>query len=57
MGLGKTLTMLTVIVQSLPRAIAFAIAGTTAPSDYWRMVTPSKSTLVIVPSSRKSLKM
>lgn len=53
MGLGKTLATLAVIVGSLKSALDFASENTRADSEKWRNNVPSKSTLVIVPSSRK----
>jgi SWI/SNF-related matrix-associated actin-dependent regulator of chromatin subfamily A3 len=53
MGLGKTLSMLTVIVDSLQRALDCAVAHTRGPTTYWQEVTPSKTTLVVVPSTCK----
>lgn len=53
MGLGKTLSMLAAIVASLERAFEYAFNSTMAPIEYWSEVTPSKSTLVLVPSARK----
>ena len=51
MGLGKTLSMLAAIVVSLDDALRFAYNSTRAPIQYWQDITPSKSTLVIVPSA------
>lgn len=53
MGLGKTLSVLAVIVASLSRAFDFAFAKTRAAPSHWEHNVPSKTTLVIVPSSRK----
>jgi SWI/SNF-related matrix-associated actin-dependent regulator of chromatin subfamily A3 len=53
MGLGKTLSALAVIVDSLGRALDYAVTRTRGSTTYWQEVTPSKTTLVIVPSSRK----
>jgi SWI/SNF-related matrix-associated actin-dependent regulator of chromatin subfamily A3 len=53
MGLGKTLSMLAAVVASLTRAVEHAFSTTRGPTSYWRDKTPSKCTLVIVPSARK----
>jgi SWI/SNF-related matrix-associated actin-dependent regulator of chromatin subfamily A3 len=53
MGLGKTLSTLAVIVNSLGRALDYAVSHTRGSTTYWQEVTPSKTTLVVVPSSRK----
>jgi SWI/SNF-related matrix-associated actin-dependent regulator of chromatin subfamily A3 len=55
MGLGKTLSTLAVIMDSLGRALDYAVAHTRGSTTYWQEVTPSKTTLVIAPSSRKQL--
>jgi SWI/SNF-related matrix-associated actin-dependent regulator of chromatin subfamily A3 len=54
MGLGKTLPMLAAIVNSTQRALEFAFTNTRAPTRDWQSITPSKATLVIVPSACKS---
>jgi SWI/SNF-related matrix-associated actin-dependent regulator of chromatin subfamily A3 len=53
MGLGKTLSTLAVIVDSLGRALDYAVTHTRGSTTYWQEVTPSKTTLIVVPSSRK----
>jgi SWI/SNF-related matrix-associated actin-dependent regulator of chromatin subfamily A3 len=55
MGLGKTLSMLAQIVRSLPQALDFAASRTAAAPSAWKDLVPSKSTLVVVPSTRKSV--
>lgn len=54
MGLGKTLSMLAAIVVSLDRALEYAFTSTRAPTVQWQDNTPSKGTLIIVPSACKS---
>lgn len=51
MGLGKTLSTLAVVVGSLGRALDFAIARTRTDPQHWHNIVPSKTTLVVVPSS------
>jgi len=51
MGLGKTLSMLAAVVASLGQALQYAYSSTQAPMQYWQDITPSKCTLVIVPSA------
>jgi SNF2 family DNA or RNA helicase len=51
MGLGKTLSMLAVIVDSLGRALEYAVTHTRGSTAHWQEVIPSKTTLVVVPSS------
>jgi SWI/SNF-related matrix-associated actin-dependent regulator of chromatin subfamily A3 len=53
MGLGKTLSMLAAIVASHGQALESAYTRTRAATQYWLDITPSKGTLVIVPSARK----
>jgi SWI/SNF-related matrix-associated actin-dependent regulator of chromatin subfamily A3 len=53
MGLGKTLSVLAVIVDSLGRAVEYAVTHTRGSTTYWQEVTPSKTTLVVLPSSCK----
>lgn len=54
MGLGKTLSTLAVIVASLARAIDFAVSNTEARPALWHDLVPCKTTLVVVPSARKT---
>jgi SNF2 family DNA or RNA helicase len=53
MGLGKTLSMLAAVVTSATQAFQYAFSGTRAPATLWQDLTPSKCTLVVVPSSCK----
>lgn len=53
MGLGKTLSMLAAVVASAPQAVEHAFISTRAPTLHWQDITPSKSTLVVVPSACK----
>jgi SWI/SNF-related matrix-associated actin-dependent regulator of chromatin subfamily A3 len=55
MGLGKTLSMLAAVVSSATKAIEYAFSNTRADASHWQDITPSKSTLVVVPSACKSL--
>jgi SWI/SNF-related matrix-associated actin-dependent regulator of chromatin subfamily A3 len=55
MGLGKTLSMLAAVVASATQAIEYAFSSTRAPALHWQDITPSKSTLVVVPSACKPL--
>jgi len=50
MGLGKSLTMISVIVSSLDRALEYAVANTHGIQDLHRRIVPSKATLIVVPS-------
>ena len=53
-GLGKTLSMLSVIVSSLQRAGSFESSRAQMVAQSMEDVIASKATLVIVPSARKS---
>lgn len=53
MGLGKTLTVLSAIVHSMNEASYFIMpARETSPGD--DLARPTRATLVVVPSTRKS---
>jgi len=54
MGLGKTLSMLAAVVASGTQAVQYAFSSTRAPTTSWQDITPSKCTLVVVPSSCKA---
>lgn len=55
MGLGKSLTMLSIIINSLARALSFAFTNTIDVADLHRKIVPSKATLIVVPSACKSI--
>jgi len=53
-GLGKTLSMLSVIVGSLERAGRFELSRAQVISQSMEDTLASKATLVVVPSARKA---